>query len=154
MKTTDYKTSSQVNKPASEVFKALTEEIALWWSTIYSGNAKKAGDSFRVEFNKTFMEFTVEEASANKIVWLCTDIYNDIPHAKNKTEWIGTKIVWEMEPATSGSKVTLTHEGLTPELECYEICNNGWNYYFGSLIALVNTGMAVPFPSEAHPCVA
>ena len=29
----------------------------------------------------------------------------------------------------SHSALTLTHEGLTKEIECYDICEQGWNYY-------------------------
>lgn len=154
MKASSYKTNGKVEEPAQEVFKALTEEISLWWSTVYSGEAKKAGDQFRVEFNKTFMEFTIEEAAANKIVWLCTDIYNDIPQAENKTEWIGTRVIWEIQPVTeSSAQITLTHDGLTPELECFEICEGGWNFYFGSLLSLLNKGKGMAFPNEMHVCV-
>ena len=29
------------------------------------------------------------------------------------------------------------HQGLTPDLECYDMCDAGWTYYLGSLVSYV-----------------
>jgi len=67
----------------------------------------------------------VEVVQDKKIVWLVTDstlywLQN------NKQEWTNTKMNFEL--TTAGNKTTLhfTHEGLTPQRECYTICEKGW----------------------------
>lgn len=40
--------------------------------------------------------------------------------------WIGTAIVWELILGESSSDLQLTHVGLAPSFECYEICIAGW----------------------------
>jgi len=50
----------------------------------------------------------VEEAIPDKkVVWKCIDTLIDIAEHKNKREWIGTKIVWEILPEINGTKIVV-----------------------------------------------
>lgn len=80
-----------------------------------------------------------------KIVWLVTDSLIDIPDLKNQTEWINTKIAWEIFSKDNQTELTLTHFGLTPQIECYNICENGWHNFTSSLVEFINTGKGNPF---------
>lgn len=44
---------------------------------------------------------------------------------KDTLEWKDTRIVFEIVYG----KVTMSHMGLRPELECFNDCTNGWNFY-------------------------
>jgi hypothetical protein len=46
----------------------------------------------------------------------------------------------------SGTAVAFAHEGLTPEVECYEVCTNAWSMFVtGSLKSLIETGEGQPY---------
>ena len=56
------------------------------------------------------------------------------------------KVSWfEVFAGEYESTVTMLHEGLTPELECFEACEQGWNQYIGqSLKQYVTVGAGMP----------
>ncbi len=46
----------------------------------------------------------------------------------------------------SSTLLHFEHEGLTPQLECYQICEDGWGHFLKtSLNKLVETGKGEPF---------
>lgn len=58
---------------------------------------------------------------------------------------MGDRIVFELQPAHDGTKVTLTQHGLMPEQECYDVCSNAWNLFVGdSLRPLSEHGQGKP----------
>ena len=110
--------------------KALTEGIREWWTPEFNGSAAKQDDEFTVQFGKTKKTFVVEKFSPGQhITWKCTQAYIDADFLKNKNEWVGTKIHWEIARTGNDSVLTFTHEGLTKEKECYDICEKGWDHY-------------------------
>ena len=55
---------------------------------------------------------------------------------KNKSEWNGTKITFEIAPKGDKTEIRFTHDGLISDYECYDACSNAWGSYIsGSLIA-------------------
>ena len=56
-----------------------------------------------------------------------------------------------MNEATPDGSSTLifTHEGLTPQVVCYDLCNAGWNYYLGSLQRYLEEGTWTPSARNA-----
>ena len=70
-------------------------------------------------------------------------------------EWIGTKIVFRLLPR-SPSHTLLLFEliGLTPRVECYELCSRGWNYFLASLKCYAEAGQGSPYvrsPAATKP---
>ena len=62
-----------------------------------------------------------------------------------RTEWLGTKMRFEIEPTVNGSDITFTHIGLQPDLDCFEICQAGWDFFFlDSLKLYLNEGEGKP----------
>ena len=43
------------------------------------------------------------------------------------------------------------HEGLTPELECFDMCHEGWTHYLASLVSYVETGQGRAALGTAEP---
>lgn len=121
--------------------------IPLWWTEMYEGNQREAGEKFTVCFEPSvFKTMVVEELIPNKkIVWKVVDSLIDIPDLNNKTEWINTQIVWEISAIEKNTTLTLTHIGLTPKIECYTICESGWNSFTKSLIDLILKDVGTPF---------
>lgn len=129
------------------VFDALTNSITKWWTEMFEGKSNEQGKSFTIRFGtNVFKTMVVDELVSNKkVVWNVTDSLINIPDLKNKTEWINTKIVWEIQLKNNQTELHLTHFGLTPQVECYNICQDGWHNFTDSLTQFINTGIGRPF---------
>lgn len=149
----NYKKSITVGNSSHDVFKCLTTGIKDWWSNGLSGRSEKPGDEYRIWFNDTKKRMQVTEIIPDKkVVWLCLEAYidHDFPV---RNEWEGTKMIWDIESNGSTTTLTLTHEGLTPDFYCYDVCSQGWNHFLDSLYQLLTTGIGKPHinkePQEA-----
>lgn len=114
-----------------------------WWTKSFEGASARAGDTFTVRFGKTFVSFRVAKMiPGKKTVWDVTDSYLAW---LDKREWNGTRIIFEITASGGKTDVTMTHEGLVPEIACYENCQEGWTFYIEkSLAALLSTGEGLP----------
>lgn len=135
-----------VNCDLQTAFHALTAGIPQWWSVDYTGAAAKPGDEFAVRFDKSYYSLLVEEIKGEeKIIWRTIDCYQDLPIG-DKTEWIGTTIIWELQPENVSTKITLTHVGLTEDFDCYASCVKGWTFFLhGSLRSFLNGQKGTPY---------
>ena len=89
----------------------------------------------------------IEIMPNEKLVYQVVD--NKFNFAKDTTEWIGTKLIFDISRENGKTKMQFTHEGLTPVYECYEVCHDAWtSYILGSLKELIETGKGRPNPSE------
>jgi hypothetical protein len=60
----------------------------------------------------------------------------------------GTRPVFTITPVEGGgTELHFRHHGLTPELECIEMCTDGWNTCLASLSELAESGQGSPFGS-------
>jgi len=129
------------------IYEALTSSIPKWWTEMFEGISNDEGQSFTIRFGaNVFKTMKVEELIPNtKVVWYVTDSLIGIPELKNKTEWINTKIIWEISTLEDRPELQLTHFGLTPQIECYSICEVGWQNFTDSLTSFIETGIGKPF---------
>ena len=142
----DYQKTIAVNIPASEVYAAITERISDWWSNDLAGAAVRAGDSFTIAFGKTGKTFDIAEAVTNKrVIWKCVKAYIDMPSLEDKAEWVGTKLIWTLGAAGQSTTLTFLHKGLNQSLQCYKVCEAGWDEFLASLEAYLATGKGMPF---------
>ena len=122
-----YSSSITANIPAAEAAERICR-VAEWWTASVTGNSSREGDSFKLLWGDTFVDFTVAEViPAEKIVWQVTDC--NLAFISDKKEWKGTQVVFEISSSGDSTTVTMTHIGLMPHVECYETCNKGWNFY-------------------------
>lgn len=77
-----------------------------------------------------------------KITWLVTD--SQLNFLQDKTEWTGTKNIFEISKQDDKTLLVFTHVGLVPEIECYKDCFSGWTYYLASLENLITKGEGQP----------
>ena len=62
-----------------------------------------------------------------------------------QSDWVGTRIVFALHERGDGAAVLeFCHEGMTRQLECYDQCRQGWDYYLASLRDYVETGTGRP----------
>lgn len=141
-----YSTEILISAKPGSVYSAITKNIDGWWTEL-SNQALQIGDRLIVGFEKTTSwVMTVSDAFPNRfLVWKVAEANHDLEGITKKNEWKGTTIKWEIVENETGSKVTLTHEGLVPALECYEICEAGWGYFLGSLKSYLETGRGYPY---------
>jgi hypothetical protein len=140
---TDYHVSIIVHATPGEACNAICR-VSEWWTGNIKGSTKKPGDIFTVTFGETFSNFEVTEMEKNqKILWHVLDC--NLHWLKDKKEWKGTDVLWEIMPMKEATEIQMTHIGLRPGIECFENCNEGWNHYIKeSLLKLINEGKGVP----------
>lgn len=133
-----------VDQTPREVFNAINN-VRGWWSEEIEGNTEKLNDEFNYHYkdvHRCKMKI-IESVPDKKIVWLVLDNY--FSFTKDKSEWIGTKIIFEISRQDNKTQIQFTHEGLIPEYECYNACVNGWIQYIEhSLLSLITTGKGQP----------
>ena len=106
----DFHYEITVESTAKKIYAGLTQNIQNWWTEKMDGSANKINDVFTVHFDKTFKKIKVVELIPDKkVIWEVLDSYFDIPEFKNKSEWNGTKIVWEINPNENATDLIMTH---------------------------------------------
>jgi hypothetical protein len=148
MKDQNFTASFTVDKTPEEAFKAI-RNINAWWSEEIVGRTEKVGDVFEYHYkdiHRCNMKMT-ESVPGKRVAWLVTD--NHFNFVDDKTEWKGTKLVFDIASKGGKTEVRFTHLGLVPDYECFEICSEAWGGYInGSLKSLIATGKGQPNPKE------
>jgi hypothetical protein len=144
MTTTDFTTSILVNQSPKEVFNAINN-VRGWWSEEITGSTNQLNEEWAYHYqdvHRCKMKI-VEFIPNKKVVWLVTENY--FSFTKDKGEWKGTKIIFEISEKDNQTQLQFTHLGLVPEYECYDICENAWDTYVQkSLYSLITTGKGQP----------
>lgn len=137
MKKENYTYGFETTKTAHEVYELLLD-IKKWWSGLYeetiTGKSKKTGDTFNFKAGGGVHDTTqklIELVPDKKIVWLVTEA--NLNFISDPKEWINTKLHFDIESNGNKTKVTFTHEGLIPEIECYNNCSAAWTGYLDNL---------------------
>jgi len=148
MATADFTTTIVVDQTPKEVFNAVTDPRG-WWSEEIEGGTAKLNDEFSYHYKDVHISKMklIEVIPNEKIVWLVMDNY--FQFTKDKSEWKGNKIIFEITEKDNKTQLQFTQVGLVPEYECYDICQNAWsNYINNSLRSLITTGKGQPNPKE------
>ncbi|WP_395377566.1 SRPBCC domain-containing protein [Marinicella sp. W31] len=122
---------------AQQVYQAITEDMSNWWTPM-SGKFSRIGDQAKTDFGgQSYWSFEASVLSEFSNIELTCHDANHIHEGLGdsiRTEWLGTKLVFHIRPEESGTRIDFKHEGLVPELVCFDICKAGWDHYFlGSL---------------------
>lgn len=148
MKTQDFIASFEVKQTPKEVFDAVNN-VRGWWSEEIEGRTNKLHDEFNYHYKDVHIcrMKLVEVVTNKKVIWKVLSNYFNF--TKDKNEWTGDTIIFDITEQNGKTQLHFTHEGLTPEYECYEACYDGWsNYIKKSLYNLVTTGKGQPNPKE------
>jgi uncharacterized protein YndB with AHSA1/START domain len=148
MKTENFTTSFLVDQSPEEVFDAINN-VRGWWSGEIDGSTDSLGDVFTYRYkdvHRTTQKIT-EFVPGKKVVWHVTDA--ELSFVKDKTEWNGTDIVFEITRKGDKTEVRFTHVGLVPAFECYGGCSGAWGFYINdSLRNLIASGKGEPNQKE------
>ncbi|MDB5141493.1 MAG: ATPase [Mucilaginibacter sp.] len=148
MTTTDFTTTLLVDQTPEEVLNAINN-VRGWWSENIDGGTEKLNDEFIYQYKDVhYCKIKVIELVPDqKVVWLVLDNY--FKFTEDKSEWKGTKIIFDISQKDNQTEIRFTHEGLVPQYECYEICREAWtNYIQDSLRNLITTGKGQPNAKE------
>lgn len=142
-KKNDFTSSISANISATEAIKKISN-VPGWWGVGFSGSAKNQNDTFIIKMGgDSFFDLTVSELIPGKrVVWLVTDC--NMPWYADKKEWSNTKLVFNLNEDSGKTAINFTHEGLTPDVECYKDCAPGWTHWIAtSLYSYLTTGEGV-----------
>jgi len=144
----NFTTSLTVDQSPEEVFAAVNN-VRGWWSEEIDGSTDKLGAEFKFHYkdlHRSTQKIT-ELVPGKKVVWHVLD--SRINFVKNKTEWNGTDIVFEITKKDDKTELRFTHVGLVPALECYGDCSDAWGSYLNdSLRSFITTGKGQPERKE------
>jgi hypothetical protein len=140
----DFTTSFTVDQSPEQVFEAVNN-VRGWWSGEIDGATDQLGAEFTYTYkdvHRTTQKIT-EFVPGKKIVWHVTD--SSINFVKDKTEWNGTRVVFEIVKKGGKTELSFTHKGLVPTIDCYRDCSGAWGFYINnSLRSLITTGRGEP----------
>ncbi len=144
MKKKDFTTTFSVDQSPEEVFDAINN-VRGWWSEEIDGRTDKLGAEFKFhhkDLHRSTQKIT-EFVPGKKVVWHVSEAR--LNFVKNKTEWNGTEVVFEITKKDGKTELRFTHVGLVPAFECYGDCSGAWGFYINdSLRGLITTGKGQP----------
>jgi uncharacterized protein YndB with AHSA1/START domain len=140
--TGDYTKQIHIGATPEKVFDTLTTaaEFTSWWAPA-AGSAAEAGE-LHITFDgiEDPLVLQVKQATrSSTVIW-------DVESCAFLPDWVGTTAAFTLSPASAGGcDLEFRHEGLSPQLECYDMCQAGWDQYLPSLRDYVETGTGDPF---------
>jgi len=140
MTAANFTTTILVDNSAKEVFNAINN-VRGWWQGEVKGSTDKLNDEFTYQMGEIHFskQKLVEVIPDEKVDWLVTE--SKLNFTKDKSEWTGTKIIFEISKINNRTQVRFTHVGLVPAIECYGGCSVAWTDLIRkSLFSLITTG--------------
>jgi len=147
MKPDDYTIAFTVDQSPEEVFAAVNN-VRGWWSGEIDGSTDRLGAEFTYRFkdvHRTTQKIT-ELVPGRKVVWHVVE--SQINFVKDRQEWDGTDIIFDITRKGDRTQLRFTHVGLAPAIECYGKCAGAWSFYINeSLRSLITADQGQPNPT-------
>lgn len=139
-----------LNAAPTRVYEMLATErgVKAWWTPDCEvGGA--VGDRAVFRFGDMVDVMRIDALEPGReIRWHVLEQTNRLSEgASDNTEWVGTDIIFRLsQNDDGGTNLHFRHAGLTPDLACYQICDDGWNHFMKtSLPGLLDHGQGHPF---------
>ena len=148
----DLTKSFTVDAPPERVYDAIND-VRAWWGGLVGRNDVVGGEWVYFVPDIHFSKFrTTDLVPGKRIAWLVTD--SELSFLKDKQEWTGTTVEFDLAEVHGGTEVRFTHRGLTPQVECFEVCDLAWSEYIvGSLQNHITNNAGAPNSFEGDDAV-
>jgi uncharacterized protein YndB with AHSA1/START domain len=128
-----------IDAPAEKVFEAVTtrDGVAGWWTSENSTTGEVGGHAeftFGDRYHNRMRILQMEPG--RRVEWECLE---------GDPEWVGTTIVFDLEPLDGATRVRFGHNGWQDETDFFAICNFHWGFYMQSLKEYCEGGKGKPF---------
>ena len=146
----DFSATIVVDQDQYTAFNAI-KNFRAWWSEQIEGNTDQLGESFFYHYKDIHLckLKLIEMQPPTRLVYQVLE--NEFSFVSDKSEWIGSHLIFELNAKDGKTEIKFTHEGLVPEDECYNVCFDAWTGYIkGSLYKLITTGKGEPNPLEGE----
>ena len=145
----DFQKSINIKTTSEKAFNAVATGIDLWWGNVDNTSVQNPGDEFSVFFEEnTEWRFKILKLDKYyQVIWKCIYANHSFNGLKNiKDEWLNSEISFAFKKiADNLVKLTFKHRGLTPNLNCYTICDAGWTHFISNSLKLyLETGTGKP----------
>ena len=138
----DYAKHIHISASPEWVYDALSsaDGFAAWWAPA-TGSAAEGG-ALRVTFAGIEDPLVLQVERAKRPA---TATWN-VRGCSFLPDRAGTTATFTLSPSGDGGcDVQFQHQGLRPDLECYDMCSAGWDQYVPSLRDHIETGTGNPF---------
>lgn len=128
-----FTTTLLLDATPAAVFDAVNDPRA-WWSAGITGVTDRLGGEFVFEVPGIhFTRFRVTESvPGERVVWHAVEAR--LTFVADAEEWTGTDVRFDLTALDGGTELRFTHDGLVPEVECFDACSVAWtSYLHGSL---------------------
>lgn len=143
MSSQDYTITFTVDKSPETAFAAINN-VRAWWEGQITGPTDKLGGVFTYRYGTfhTSKQKVTELVPGKRVVW---DIIEGSPKfVEVKSEWKGTRVIFDTTKKVNHTEVRFTHQGLIPRLECYNSCTDAWGPIIKDCLrSLITTGKGV-----------
>lgn len=151
-----YQRTIRLAADPNKVTEALTtrDGILGWWSDacefVDSGEAGQP--EFTTRFGQTYnIMRIVENASGREVVWRCMHQFHALPGSDRTDEWRDTTLCFRVTPEKDGqAQLDFVHKGLVRDMDCYDVCEAGWDHFLRSLKSFLEIGTGTPFSAAEH----
>jgi len=144
MGTQDFTVTTSVEQTPMDAYNAINN-VRGWWSEEIEGDTDKLNGIFDYHYedvHRCKIE-VIEMIPGNKIVWRVLENY--FKFTEDEKGWTGTTIVFDITANDGKTLIRMTHHGLVPAYECFNICSDSWtNYIQKSLHNLITKGKGKP----------
>jgi uncharacterized protein YndB with AHSA1/START domain len=134
----DIRHSIDVAVPPDEVYRAVTDQKGLrgWW-TRQAMAAPEVGHVNEFKFSSgDYNEMRVVALEPDRRVeWECV---------VGSPEWVGTRVIFEMEGTENGTGLTFIHADWREDTPFFRMCRKAWEWYMASLKQFCETGDGTP----------
>lgn len=135
-----FTTAFTVDQSPAAAFAAIIDPRA-WWSGEFEGGTRKLGDVFSYRYQELHYsrQVVTELVPDRRVAWQVVE--GMLSFVADKTEWVGTTIIFDIGVKDGKTEVVFTHQGIAPAVECYDTCSDAWTSLIqGSLKQLIQNG--------------
>ena len=134
----------EVKADPSKVYDAVTTPAGLdqWWTLRANGNPR-VGEEYQLWFGPDYdWRARVTEADPGRRFAL--------EMTGSDEDWIGTRVGFTLEPATTGTTVRFSHTGWRTENEHFRISSYCWAMYLRIMRRFAESGETVPYEDRIN----